>query len=249
MDLRGAPRRSGRRGPRPPRLPRPRPRRAAGARRRRGRPPAASRWRWRRPTPRRTSSSSGSAAGVVQRRLATVEDPRSIESGPGGHVVVAHPAAGALSLLTMRPARVRRVLRGLGAPRYAAMTPDGAPRLRQRRVARRARGRGPAPGADRRGRRGRRRGPSPLARSGRPRAVGRAGVQRAGDRRRRRRRSAAPARPPPRAPALPGPRRRLLAERPAGVGHGRARAPPRRAPRRRRRPRGACSAPTPRPST
>ena len=61
----------------------------------------------------------------MQRRLATVEDPRSIESGPGGHVVVAHPTAGALSLLTMRPARVRRVLRGLGTPRYAAMTSDG----------------------------------------------------------------------------------------------------------------------------
>jgi DNA-binding beta-propeller fold protein YncE len=66
----------------------------------------------------------GLARGKVQRRLATVEDPRSIESGPGGHVVVAHPAAGALSLLTMRPARVRRVLRGLGAPRYAAIAPD-----------------------------------------------------------------------------------------------------------------------------
>jgi DNA-binding beta-propeller fold protein YncE len=67
----------------------------------------------------------GLGRGTVQRRLATVEDPRSIESGPGGNVVVAHPAAGALSLLTMRPARVRRVLRGLGAPRYAAMTSDG----------------------------------------------------------------------------------------------------------------------------
>jgi DNA-binding beta-propeller fold protein YncE len=66
----------------------------------------------------------GLARGEVQRRLATVEDPRSIESGPGGHVVVAHPAAGALSLLTTRPARVRRVLRGLGTPRYAAITPD-----------------------------------------------------------------------------------------------------------------------------
>jgi hypothetical protein len=30
--------------------------------------------------------------GRVLRRLATVDDPRSIESGPGGHVVVAHPA-------------------------------------------------------------------------------------------------------------------------------------------------------------
>jgi hypothetical protein len=66
----------------------------------------------------------GLARARVQRRLATVEDPRSIESGPGGHVVVAHPAAGALSLLTMRPARVRRVLRGLGAPRYTAIAPD-----------------------------------------------------------------------------------------------------------------------------
>jgi DNA-binding beta-propeller fold protein YncE len=64
-------------------------------------------------------------SGRVQRRLPTAEDPRSIESGAGGHVVVAHPAAGAVSLLTARPARVRRVLRGLGAPRYAAIAPDG----------------------------------------------------------------------------------------------------------------------------
>jgi DNA-binding beta-propeller fold protein YncE len=66
------------------------------------------------------------ASGRVVQRLHTVEDPRSIESGPGGHVVVAHPAAGALSLLSTRPARVRRVLRGLGAPRYTAIAPDGA---------------------------------------------------------------------------------------------------------------------------
>jgi DNA-binding beta-propeller fold protein YncE len=64
--------------------------------------------------------------GRVHRRLATVEDPRSIESGPGGHVVVAHPGPGAISLLTLRPARVRRVLRGLGTPRYTAIAPDGA---------------------------------------------------------------------------------------------------------------------------
>jgi DNA-binding beta-propeller fold protein YncE len=66
------------------------------------------------------------ASGRVVQRLHTVEDPRSIESGPGGQVVVAHPAVGALSLLTTRPARVRRVLRGLGAPRYTAIAPDGA---------------------------------------------------------------------------------------------------------------------------
>jgi DNA-binding beta-propeller fold protein YncE len=63
--------------------------------------------------------------GRVHRRLATVEDPRSIESGPGGHVVVAHPGPGAISLLTARPARVRRVLRGLGTPRYTAIAPGG----------------------------------------------------------------------------------------------------------------------------
>jgi DNA-binding beta-propeller fold protein YncE len=66
------------------------------------------------------------ATGRVVRRLATVDDPRSIESGAGGHVVVAHPAVGAVSLLTARPARVRRVLRGLGAPRYTAIAPAGA---------------------------------------------------------------------------------------------------------------------------
>jgi DNA-binding beta-propeller fold protein YncE len=66
------------------------------------------------------------ASGHVVQRLHTVQDPRSIESGPGGHVVVAHPAVGALSLLSTRPARVRRVLRGLGAPRYTAIAPDGA---------------------------------------------------------------------------------------------------------------------------
>jgi DNA-binding beta-propeller fold protein YncE len=66
------------------------------------------------------------ATGRVVQRVHTVEDPRSIESGPGGHVVVAHSAVGAVSLLTMHPGRVRRVLRGLGAPRYTAITPDGA---------------------------------------------------------------------------------------------------------------------------
>jgi DNA-binding beta-propeller fold protein YncE len=66
------------------------------------------------------------ATGRVVQRLHTVEDPRSIESGAGGHVVVAHPAAGALSLLSLHPGRVRRVLRGLGTPRYTAIAPDGA---------------------------------------------------------------------------------------------------------------------------
>jgi DNA-binding beta-propeller fold protein YncE len=66
------------------------------------------------------------ATGSVVQRIHTTEDPRSIESGPGGHVVVAHSAVGAVSLLSARPVRVRRVLRGLGAPRYTAIAPDGA---------------------------------------------------------------------------------------------------------------------------
>src|SRR5919197_265734 len=65
-------------------------------------------------------------SGRVVRRLHTTEDPRSIESGPGGHVVVAHSAVGAVSLLSASPVQVRRVLRGLGAPRYTAIAPDGA---------------------------------------------------------------------------------------------------------------------------
>jgi DNA-binding beta-propeller fold protein YncE len=58
-------------------------------------------------------------------RLATVGDPRSIESGPGGRVVVAHAGSGAISLLGGRPLHVRRVLGGFGAPRYTAIRPEG----------------------------------------------------------------------------------------------------------------------------
>jgi len=57
---------------------------------------------------------------VIQ-RLHTVEDPRSIQRAGGGRAVLAHSAAGAVSLLHGRPLRVRRVLRGFGAPRYAAI--------------------------------------------------------------------------------------------------------------------------------
>lgn len=65
-------------------------------------------------------------SGRTRGRVHTIGDPRSIESGPGDHVVVAHPAQGAISLLSARPARVRRVLRGFGAPRYTAIAPNGA---------------------------------------------------------------------------------------------------------------------------
>jgi len=59
----------------------------------------------------------------VTRRIATVEDPRSIQSGPAGRAVVGHAATGAVSLLEGRPLRVRRVLRGFGTPRYTAFAP------------------------------------------------------------------------------------------------------------------------------
>jgi hypothetical protein len=61
---------------------------------------------------------------VVQ-RIATVGDPRSIESGRGGRIVVAHAQAGAVSLLEDRPPRLRRVLRGFGTPRNTAIRSDG----------------------------------------------------------------------------------------------------------------------------
>jgi len=65
------------------------------------------------------------ASGRVRGRLHTLDGPRSIQSGQGGRVVVAHSAAGALSLLEGRPARVRRVLRGFSEPRYTAIAPGG----------------------------------------------------------------------------------------------------------------------------
>ena len=61
----------------------------------------------------------------VLRRIATVAAPRSIERAPGGRAVVAHADAGVVSLVGGRPQRVRRVLRGFGAPRYTAVHPDG----------------------------------------------------------------------------------------------------------------------------
>ncbi|MDX6707433.1 MAG: hypothetical protein QOI48_3279, partial [Solirubrobacteraceae bacterium] len=57
---------------------------------------------------------------VIQ-RLRTVEDPRSIQRAGGGRALLAHSGAGAVSLLAGRPLRVRRVLRGFGAPRYTAV--------------------------------------------------------------------------------------------------------------------------------
>jgi hypothetical protein len=61
---------------------------------------------------------------VVQ-RVATLEGPRSIRDAPGGRALVGHADAGAVTLLEGRTVRVRRVLRGFGAPRYTAVHPDG----------------------------------------------------------------------------------------------------------------------------
>jgi len=61
------------------------------------------------------------------RRLATIRtlaDPRSIQS-VGNIAVVAHTASGALTLVDGARLEVRRVIRGLSEPRYAAGSPDG----------------------------------------------------------------------------------------------------------------------------
>jgi hypothetical protein len=67
----------------------------------------------------------GLRSGRISYRVRTLEGPRSIEACRGGHAVVAHTSDGALTLLEGRPVRVRRVLRGVGVPRYAAASPDG----------------------------------------------------------------------------------------------------------------------------
>jgi len=63
--------------------------------------------------------------GRVRARLATVEEPRSIEAAGGLRAVVAHTTSGAVSLLEGPPTRVRRVLGGMSEPRYTAVAPDG----------------------------------------------------------------------------------------------------------------------------
>ena len=59
-------------------------------------------------------------------RVATLDGPRSIESHGRGPVVVAHTAAGAITLLERAGDRVavRRILRGFEQPRYTAIAPD-----------------------------------------------------------------------------------------------------------------------------
>lgn len=63
--------------------------------------------------------------GRVVRHIATLEDPRSIESVLQTDAIVAHTAEGAVSLIDGRQLRVRRVLRGFSEPRYTAAARDG----------------------------------------------------------------------------------------------------------------------------
>jgi hypothetical protein len=62
--------------------------------------------------------------GRVIRRLGTPAGPRSIES-VGRTAVVAHTGGGAVTLVDGPDLKVRRVLRGFGAPRYTAAGADG----------------------------------------------------------------------------------------------------------------------------
>lgn len=62
--------------------------------------------------------------GRVHRTIATLAGPGSVES-VGRTAVVAHTGGGALSLLDVPDLRVRRVLRGFGAPRYTAASTGG----------------------------------------------------------------------------------------------------------------------------
>jgi DNA-binding beta-propeller fold protein YncE len=62
--------------------------------------------------------------GRLQRKIATPIGPRSIES-VGRTAIVAHTGGGAVSLVDGPDLKVRRVLRGFGAPRYTAGGRDG----------------------------------------------------------------------------------------------------------------------------
>jgi DNA-binding beta-propeller fold protein YncE len=66
----------------------------------------------------------GLSEGRVVQRIATPAGPRSIQT-VGRTAVVAHTEGGAVTLVDGLDLRVRRVLRGFGAPRYTAAGPDG----------------------------------------------------------------------------------------------------------------------------
>jgi hypothetical protein len=62
--------------------------------------------------------------GGIQRTIATLAGPRSIET-VGRTAVVAHTAGGAVTLVDGPDLRARRVLRGFAEPRYTAAGADG----------------------------------------------------------------------------------------------------------------------------
>jgi DNA-binding beta-propeller fold protein YncE len=64
------------------------------------------------------------ASGRVLKHLATLDQPRSIET-VGGFAVVAHSEIGAITLVRADSLRVTHVLEGFGEPRYTAAHPDG----------------------------------------------------------------------------------------------------------------------------
>lgn len=66
----------------------------------------------------------GLSEGRVMQRIATPGGPRSIQT-VGRTAVVAHTDGAAVTLVDGPGLRVRRVLRGFGAPRYTAAGPDG----------------------------------------------------------------------------------------------------------------------------
>lgn len=65
------------------------------------------------------------ASGRIRKRIATREDPRSIECHGAGPALVAHSGAGVVSLLDPRELRVHRVLGGFSEPRYTAFARGG----------------------------------------------------------------------------------------------------------------------------
>lgn len=65
------------------------------------------------------------ATGRVERRIAMLPDPRSVESTFGTAALVAHSAEGAVTIVDGVRLRVGAVLRGFGAPRYTAVGADG----------------------------------------------------------------------------------------------------------------------------
>lgn len=64
------------------------------------------------------------SSGLVERRIQTPADPRSIETVGGGSALVAHTALGRMTLVDSR-LRVREIEGELGAPRYTAASPGG----------------------------------------------------------------------------------------------------------------------------